>query len=133
MQPPNLIDTKKFGDGASFGPMPSAGTTAESDVAIRCRVLTRLYAGGTSSAFAVKVGIGPTRWNNIEGSGDLSKDVAFKIVKVWPEISLDWLWRGLDSGLSLQRGEELHAAFKAVAAELRKPEKAVPGRVRRAS
>lgn len=133
MQHPNLIDTKKLGDESSFGAMPSAGTTAESDVAIRCRVLTRLYAGDVSSAFADKIGIGRTRWNNIEVSGALSKDVAFKIVKAWPEVSLDWLWRGLDDALSRPRGQELHDAFKAVAAEVRKSDKAAPGRARRAS
>ena len=97
--------------------MANAGTDEDADVAIRCRVLTLLYAGNTSSNFAEMIGVSPTRWNNVEHSGALSRDMAFKIVRRFPEISLDWLWRGKDDGLTRAKGDELAAAFKTLAAE----------------
>lgn len=93
------------------------GTDEDDDVAVRCRVLTRVYAGGNSSAFADMIDISPTRWNNIERGGALSKDVARKIVRKFPEMSLDWLWRGLDTGLTRQMSKELSDAFRQIMAE----------------
>jgi len=94
--------------------MANVGTDDDHDVALRCRVLTRLYAGGNSTAFADTIGISPNRWNNIENNGALSKDVAFTIVRKFPEISLDWLWRGKDDGLPRLRADELAETFRQV-------------------
>jgi len=115
--------------------MGSAGTDHDSDVALRCRVLTRLYAGDNSSTFAKSIGVSPTRWNNIERSGALSKDVARQIVRKWPEVSLDWLWRGRDDGLTPAKSNELLAVYGALAAEFKAPDRtpAIPKRKRRAS
>jgi hypothetical protein len=112
LQHPNLIDTKKFGHAPSCQPMASAGTDDDDDVAIRCRVLTLLYAKGNSSAFADLIGVSPTRWNNIEGNGALSRDMARKIVRRFPEVSLDWLIRGRTDALTQAKSEELAGAFK---------------------
>ncbi len=99
--------------------MANVGTDDDEDVAIRCRVLTRLYAGGNSTAFADLVGISANRWNNIENSGALSKDATRQIVRKLPEVSIDWLWRGKDDGLPRTRIDELAAAFRQVVAEMR--------------
>ncbi len=96
--------------------MANVGTDDDYDVAIRCRVLTLLYAGGNSSVFAELVGISANRWNNIENSGALSKDAARQIVRKFPEISLDWLWRGKDDGLSRVKSDELAKGFRQVVA-----------------
>lgn len=115
--------------------MGTAGDDTDADVAIRCRVLTRLYAQGNSSLFAANVGISPTRWNNIERSGALSKDVARQIYRKYPEVSLDWLVRGRDDGLTKPRSDELAAAFRAVEAlpKIVGREPAIHRRRRRAS
>ncbi len=98
--------------------MASAGTDDDEDVAIRCRVLTLLYAKGNSSAFAGHIGVSATRWNNIERNGALSKDVARQIVRKFPDVSLDWLWRGKDDGLPRIKSDELALAFRTVAANM---------------
>lgn len=115
--------------------MANAGTDDDGDVALRCRVLTRLYACDNSRAFAETIGIGHTRWNGIENTGALSKDVARRIWRRWPEVSLDWLWRGRDDALTIPRSNELLAAYVAVAAKFKVPDKppAIPKRKRRTS
>lgn len=115
--------------------MGCAGTDNDRDVALRCRVLTRLYAQSNSKQFAEEIGISPTRWNGIENKGALSKDVARRIWRKWPEVSLDWLWRGRDDALTPARSNELLAIYRAVEAEFRTAGKAKgePKRKRRAS
>lgn len=98
--------------------MANAGTQDVKDVALRCRALVVIYAEGNSRAFASSLGMSPTRWNNIERSGALSKDVAFTIIKLHPEVSLDWLWRGRDDGMPRAKGEEFLAAYKKVVSSL---------------
>jgi hypothetical protein len=132
MQHPNLLGSKKFGHGPLFAAMANAGTDDDEDVALRCRVLTRLYADDNSKDFAVGIGISPTRWNGIENSGALSRDVARQITRQHPEVSLDWLYRGRDDGLTKPKSDELAAAYRALAAEFQKPAK-VPAKKRRAS
>lgn len=119
IQYPNIIDTKKFGDAAWSEPMANAGSDNDKDVALRCRVLTRLYGKGSSQKFADEIGVGLTRWSNIENSGKLSLDMARRIIRKWPKVSLDWLWRGLDDGLSHQNSEELSQLYREVLAERR--------------
>lgn len=96
--------------------MADAGTDKDGDVALRCRALTLIYAGGNSRAFAGLIEISPTRWNNIETGGALSKDVARTIIRKFPEISLDWLFLGRDSGLTRVKSDELLAAYRTVRA-----------------
>lgn len=113
-QYPNLIDTKNFGYTASCSAMPTAGTDNDDDIALRCRALTRMYARGNSKVFATEViDIGYTRWNNIERSGALSRDVARKICRTFPEVSLDWLYRGKDDGMTRKLSAEFLAAYRA--------------------
>ncbi len=110
-------------------PMGMAGTADDDDVAIRCRALTKLYAGGNSRKFAEEIGAEPTRWNGIENSGALSKDVAFKIVHRWPEVSLDWLWRGRDDAYTPAKSEAFLKAFREAAAEVRVPQTSTRSRL----
>jgi len=88
----------------------------DSDKAIawRLKCLRYLVAGGNQSAFAAQLGIDVKRWNNFERGIPLSKEVAFMIVKKWPDLSLDWLWRGLDDHLTVKRQRELAEAGNAL-------------------
>lgn len=131
-QHPNLIGSKKFGGDPLSPPMANAGTDGDEDVALRCRVLTRLYAQDNSSQFAADIGISSTRWNGIENSGALSRDVARLITRQYPEVSLDWLYRGKDDGLTKPKSDELFAAFRELAVAHQRPAK-VPRKKRRAS
>lgn len=110
--------------------MADAGTDEDEDVAIRCRALTHIYAGGNSRLFAEMVGIQYTSWNGTENSGALSRDVARRITRKWPEVSLDWVYRGSDRGLTTAKGNELAAIYQAMAAKFKTPEKPPPKKTR---
>lgn len=118
IQYPNIIDTKNFGRAAFCPAMAQAGTDTDEDTALRCRALTKLYAGGKSKVFAEDmIGIGRTRWNNIEKSGLVPRDVQRRITRKFPEVSLDWLLRGKDDALTSTRAREFLEAFEAVRRE----------------
>lgn len=116
--------------------MSLANTDREEDVALRCRALTQLYAGGNSSKFAEDFGLGQTQWNNIESTGKLSKEAALKIVRKRPAVSLDWLWLGNVRGLTATQESEFQAAVADAVAALNEPKRGrrkVPTKHRAAS
>jgi DNA-binding XRE family transcriptional regulator len=78
--------------------------------------LARIAAGFKNQRkFAAFIGVEPARYNNQErGRVDLSKEVAFKIVKKIPGCSLDWLWLGDYRGLSIGFAQLLAAAEKVI-------------------
>lgn len=94
-----------------------SGTDSDEDVAARCRALTLMYAKGKSTAFADEIGASPTRWNNIESKGALSRDIARMIVQRYPEVSLDWLYRGLDLAYTTAKAAEFRDAYIKVVSE----------------
>ncbi len=98
--------------------MPTAGTDSEADVATRCRALVRIYGKDddgkpNSTLFAEEVvHVGYTRWHNIEQSGKLSRNMARHIYTALPEVTLDWLYRGRDDGMTRQLSAEFLAAYR---------------------
>jgi hypothetical protein len=76
-------------------------------IAARLQLLRRLIAGDNQVAFAARLGIERSRWNNFERGLPLSKDVALRIVKAIPDITLDWLFLGKTEGLTQRRAREL--------------------------
>jgi hypothetical protein len=59
------------------------------------------------------MGIEVKRWNNFERGSPLSKEIAFVLVTKIPGLTLDWLWRGVEDGLSVKLQRELTEAGKA--------------------
>jgi hypothetical protein len=91
-------------------PVPRADTlpgNAPAEVAARMRHLWRALEYPTSAAFAAAIGASPTRWNNIENSGSLSREIAFRIVQKFPGVTTDYLWFGRMDGMPLQRVRQL--------------------------
>lgn len=80
----------------------------------RLKCLRKAVSGDNQSAFAARLGIEPNRWNNMERGSPLSKEVAFLIVRQFPDITFDWLFRGLDDHLTVKRQRELAEAGKAL-------------------
>ena len=80
---------------------------APAEVAARMRHLWAALEFPTSAAFAAAIGASPTRWNNIENSGSLSREIAFKIVQKFPGVTTDYLWFGRMDGMPLQRVRQL--------------------------
>lgn len=86
-------------------------------VARRLRALRWLFGGrenSTQEGFAAQLGLGSRRWSNFENGHPLSKEVALKIVSVFPSITLDWLWLGRTSGMTHAMAEELARAEQVV-------------------
>jgi hypothetical protein len=89
---------KKFGTGHSPAAMkaphpipPDSGRA----IAKRLRTVRWWVCKGNQTAFAEgRLKIGVKRWNNMERGGALSKDIAFKLVRLYPAIRLEWLWWG---------------------------------------
>jgi|GEM_PF-3431713 len=88
-------------------------------VSERLKLLRAVVSGGNQAAFAAKLGIEYRRWNNFERATPLSKEVAFLIVKKFPNVTLDWLWLGKTDGLSVAFQRELEAVGNAMTASER--------------
>lgn len=73
----------------------------------RIRQLREAEAYPTATAFAVKLGITISRLSNLENGYPLSIDVADRLVKTVPGLSLDWLYYGKEDGLSLSLRKRL--------------------------
>jgi hypothetical protein len=71
-----------------------------------------VMSGENQTAFAARLDIEVRRWNNFERGSPLSKEVAFLIVKKFPDITLDWLWLGNPNGLTVKRQRELEQAAR---------------------
>lgn len=62
----------------------------------------------TQTGMAVALGIKLTRWNNMErGQQPMSMDVAIRIRRRFPGVTLDWLLFGDPSGLPLELAKRL--------------------------
>lgn len=61
----------------------------------------------TQTAMAAALGIKVSRWNNFERGAPLSMDVATKICRRFPGVTLDWLIFGNPAGLPLDLAKRL--------------------------
>lgn len=87
--------------------------------AVRLRALVKHYAEGNVTRFADEIGVEYKALNAAVNSGKLSKAVAFRIIKKYRAISLDWLWRGQDDTQAPGLTRQLQAAVASVMAEQR--------------
>ena len=113
MQGPKDLLSKKFGKRARSAAMRSTSPTSNEAVAERLTLLRSVVSGENQTAFAARLGIETKRWNNFERGMSLSKEVAFLIVQKFPDVTLDWLWLGIESGLPVRFQRELAEAGKA--------------------
>lgn len=81
-------------------------TPPELDVASRLVKVRGLY-GDNQAAFARRLGISLARWNNFERGSPLSHEVAIKLVRLVPALTLDWLYLGATGGLSVELARRL--------------------------
>lgn len=88
----------------------------DSDEAVseRLKLLRRVVSGESQTAFAARLGVETKRWNNFERGSPLSKEVAFLIVKKFPNVTLDWLWLGRPDGMPTRFQRELEEAGNAI-------------------
>jgi transcriptional regulator with XRE-family HTH domain len=90
---------------AMAGRQPMNPIDAES--AQRLRVLRHALGFPTQAAFAAFLGVELTRWNNFERGRPLSREVAITLATRIPGLTVDWLYFGRTSGLSLELASKL--------------------------
>ncbi len=80
---------------------------ANAPTAKRLRQLRAAERYETATAFARKLGISAPRYLNFEIGKPLSIEVAQMIVRTVPGCSLDWLYNGVQMGLSVDLRQRL--------------------------
>ena len=76
-------------------------------MSLRLKQLRLTMGIPTSTAMARKLGISTQHWNNLENGLPLHHDVAIRIVRAFPGVTLDWLYHGKRDGLSKRIAELL--------------------------
>lgn len=77
------------------------------EIGERINRLWRAMDYESASAFARALDVSPARLLNVEGGLPLSIDMAQTIVRVVPGTSLDWLYNGVETGLTVGLRQKL--------------------------
>jgi hypothetical protein len=90
--------------------------TSRADIKHRLALLKIVLADrwATSKQIAEAIGIGYKNYNSVEKSGALSTQIALALVQHVPGLTLDWLWRGREEGLSVDLARKLDQAKRGV-------------------
>ena len=67
---------------------------------------------GGQQAFAEFLGVERGRWNNVECGAPLGKEMALRIVRKYPGVTLDWLFLGRPEGLTVEMARVLSEPSK---------------------
>lgn len=73
----------------------------------RLKLLRRTLGYETAMAFAAFLELGYTRYHPFEKGQPLSREVAFRLVRKIPGLTLDWLYFGKPDGLPLEFARKL--------------------------
>jgi len=84
----------------------------ESKRARRLREAMGFNGRGGQQAFANFLGVDRGRWNNVECGAPLSKEMALRIVRKFPGVTLDWLFLGRTEGLTAEMARALSEPLK---------------------
>ena len=84
----------------------------ESKRARRLREAMGFNGRGGQQAFANFLGIERGRWNNVECGAPLGKEMALRIVRKFPGVTLDWLFLGRPEGLTAEMARALSEPSK---------------------
>lgn len=78
--------------------------------AVRMRLLRTWISGdkhGSISDFSREIGVGVTRWSNVENGSPVSHALADTLVKAFPGLTLDWIYYGRVEGMSVDMARAL--------------------------
>lgn len=67
----------------------------------RLRVAVAGGSHGAITRFATELGIGVSRWHNVEHGAPVSYALADMLVKRFPGLTLDWIYYGRRAGMSV--------------------------------
>jgi transcriptional regulator with XRE-family HTH domain len=84
----------------------------ESKRARRLREAMRFNGRGGQQAFAEFLGVERSTWNNVECGAPLGKEMALRIVRKFPGVTLDWLFLGRPEGLTVEMARTLSGPSK---------------------
>ena len=84
----------------------------DSKRARRLREAMGFNGRGAQLAFANFLGVDRGRWNNVECGAPLSKEMALRIVRKFPGVTLDWLFLGRTEGLTAEMARALSEPSK---------------------
>lgn len=79
----------------------------EDSVAARVKRLRVAMGYESQGAFAALLDLSAPRWNNIEQGLPMSRDIAFRLVRKVPGLTLDWLYFGKPDGLPMELARRL--------------------------
>lgn len=85
-----------------------------SNIAVRLRAIMVAEQMTTQDAFADKIGVEKKRLNNVLVGYPLSIDVAVKIKRSIPGVSMDWLYDGDEDALPVSLRDRLRVAERTV-------------------
>lgn len=110
-----MLDSAESHGTSSFGAMAkkAAKSTKPEPAeeipgqAERLKRLRSAHGFATSTAFAAFLGIGFQRWNAFENGAPLSREVAFRLVRKFSGLSLDWLYFGKTEALPIELARRL--------------------------
>lgn len=91
-----------------------SGLIDDKAVAARVRQLRLALKVGNQAAMAARLDIPFNRYNNVESGYPLSKDMAARIVRAFPGVTLDWLYLGNAGLLPLDLAKSLGEAPSAI-------------------
>jgi len=77
----------------------------------RLRALKIVAGMKTDTDFAALLGISPARLSNVMIGAPISKDIAFRLVRKIPGLTLDWIYFGATAGLTVQLARQLAGAL----------------------
>ena len=84
----------------------------DSKRARRLREAMGFNGRGGQLAFANVLGVERGRWNNVECGAPLGKEMALRIVRKFPGVTLDWLFLGRTEGLTAEMARALSEPSK---------------------
>ena len=84
----------------------------ESQRARRLREAMGFNGRGSQQKFAELLGVERGTWNNVERGAPLGKEMALRIVRKFPGVTLDWLFLGRPEGLTVEMARMLSGPSK---------------------
>jgi DNA-binding transcriptional regulator YiaG len=116
-QHPNFFDGFLDMPAPSFAAMTKRPSephhpSEDNQRAERLRRVRELLDLPSQKAFADRLGISPQRWNNFERGAPLTIEIAQKLLRIIPGLTLDWIYNGDRRGLTMELDRRLHDETK---------------------
>jgi transcriptional regulator with XRE-family HTH domain len=87
--------------------IPGKLPRSDQERAERANRLRRALGYPQSSAFATFLRVSPQRWNNVENGKPLGSELAIRVVRAVPGLTLDWLYFGKADGMPFELARRL--------------------------